>query len=72
MKIFLASLALIIAVTFVFEVHQLTKAVREPSVQLNISVAEACQSNIDVNKKIWERDCVQWIASYFPVPPTER
>ena len=42
MKIFLASLALIIAATFVFEVHQLTKAVREPRVQVNTNYNELC------------------------------
>jgi len=72
MKIFLASVALIIAATFVFEVRQLTKAVREPSVQVRMSVTEACQAHIAVNTGRRTRDCLQWIVGLSPIKQHEK
>jgi len=68
MKIFLISLALIISAAFVFEVHQLTKAVREPKVQLNVKVRELCGARA-TGKPLSNptRECVRLLAKIFPL-----
>lgn len=69
MKIFLASVALLIAGTLVFEIHQLTKAVR---VQVHLDFRYICRAYIDIPKaapsseSTRARECASWAASYFP------
>lgn len=70
MKTFLASLALIIFAAFVFEVHQLTKAVLGPKVQVRLNFDDVCGSYMETQKAARSdqstRECISWAASYFP------